>query len=323
MTPAYGPTTTEATGDFDIPFDPIGEGKPRNRPSPEQDTGTSGTRTMGNGWYEDAGGTSENVEPTCRRSAARVATPEAESQRPGFDEDESHLTYRQWYAIHQSDALPEYVRSALAYCQKIEVTNVPGEDFKSPVFSFTRLLRGHPLLEGLGPADAWQLVEAVCEPVLGSLWEEGFKEMAVDDPRDEFMTLWFMVKHVPGDRPLSAAIRAAAEFRLACDLSPVELRNRTDGWNRLLSVAGWMQRLMGDADIYLPCDDPELIAFVGLKKTTLATTRKILADVDRFLVKTRSGKGKGRGEQSCDHFRVRIDRLTWPQEACGVRKAAA
>jgi hypothetical protein len=197
-------------------------------------------------------------------------------------------------AIAQLD-LPEYVRWSYEHRDDLADT----ESWQSPLWNFARLLKAHPELQDGSPDRVLVLVDQV----LGSWsdqsdtdqrWIESFDVNGAEDAHVELLSIWGRIRYVPGWEPLEQAVRRALKERLQV------ITRRTAGYELFVSVAGWLQVIMGDADILLPCE--KLGTHLRCEAMTVSRYRRWAQD-DRFLklIKPHRFRG-GRGEATTFRF---------------------
>jgi hypothetical protein len=134
---------------------------------------------------------------------------------------------------------------------------------KSVTWEFTRYCRAHPRLTHLTAEQAYEQID----------WDAaGFAE----EEMMEFFIEWDKVHHLPGVQPVDWALRMAQERTLV----PPEPRSKMKAYARFLSLAGWLQVLVGDNPIFLPCR--KIGEMLGVSHETVSTMRK-LAVRDKML----------------------------------------
>jgi len=139
--------------------------------------------------------------------------------------------------------LSEFLPWAIDYSREVD-RSVVYPQWRSPLWTFVRLVKGHPDVEGLEGTDALKLVETE----LGLDWYEPFPKSNLEDAEFEFLDAWERVRYVPGHDPIGKANRYALENPL---VPPIRL---TAGYERFIGVAGWLQAIEGDRNIFLPCE---------------------------------------------------------------------
>ena len=89
-----------------------------------------------------------------------------------------------------------------------------------------------------------------------------------------FMNEWNMVKVPAGQNPLTTAFTMAQQ-------KPLVANTRFRRYALFIGVCGWLQKLVGDEDIYLPIDS--LAKLLGVSTSIVSNYRKLACD-EGFLV---------------------------------------
>ncbi len=139
--------------------------------------------------------------------------------------------------------LAEHLRDAVELNKAL-----PGE---SHLWTFTRCAKGHSSLAGLDAESAANRVEEA----LGG-WHKHFP--GVPDCRFEFIECWARIAS-PIRNPANYSYMVNA-LRLA-DSQPLEVKAPTEGYRRFLSYSYHLQRMKGDASIFLPLGRTATILF--------------------------------------------------------------
>jgi hypothetical protein len=141
-------------------------------------------------------------------------------------------------------------------------------------------------------------------------WER-WLDVSREDAHAEFYGAWDQVRFLPGRMPLESALEYAD--RLPLELNAETREGRPEGYQRFISIAGWLQVGMGDRNILLPVED--LAEALGVQPMTVSRYRK-WAEEDGFLkqVKGHVYKGKGRGGKATE-FRFKVGRFPILREA--------
>ncbi len=179
---------------------------------------------------------------------------------------DSEQIFEQEWSSGKPSSLPlrEYL-SAAAACFEYEQPSYD-EGWKSPLWDFTRAAKGHPQLCDLPGTKALSEVEKWLRSQRQS-WTKAFPDTnSQEDAQTEFLHIWEVIRFAPGRTPLESALQKARQHPL------VASNHRTDGYDRFLSVAGWLQVIMGDRNILLPCH--KLALTLGVQHTTVARYRK-------------------------------------------------
>jgi len=163
--------------------------------------------------------------------------------------------------------LDEYV--VAAYEHQNEQEDV--EQYRSPLWEFVRLLKAHPSLTNLSAELALTKVETIMDQwhqTEEDLWNPWFGNAgSSEDARIEFLTIWDSIRYLPGRTPLDNAIERAKRTSFVPELCP------TDGYRRFITLAGCLQEVMGDRNIYLPCH--KLTDYLGCKAMTISRYRQM------------------------------------------------
>jgi hypothetical protein len=160
-------------------------------------------------------------------------------------------------------ALPQF----LVWAYRNYTSFWDGEEWQSPLWSFTRLVKGHPQMIGLRADEALRVVEKAIGGWFGrkgDAWNAYF-EIEAEDAQVEFLSCWERVRFVPGWEPLEQAIEQAKKMQL------IPANKRTLGYQMFVSIAGWLQVTMGDRNIMLPCD--KLSGYLKCKPMTISRYR--------------------------------------------------
>jgi len=169
--------------------------------------------------------------------------------------------------------------------------------YQTPLWEFTRAMKVHPQIDSCSSGNALARVEEVFDgwtkcangpcalfssrrglKSIDDVWLLLFREIhlrrgvpavpSAEDARVEFMNTLEAARFAAGADPLDCAFNLAQR-------SPLELpcgSNRGDGYAMFVSLAGWLQNIMGDRPIGLPCDAiGKLLAVTG---TSVSRYRK-------------------------------------------------
>ena len=174
-----------------------------------------------------------------------------------------------------------------------------GEAWQSPLWSFVRIVKGHPDLIGLRSKAALQAVERILKGRLtGDAWMRHF-HLEREDAQVEFMGCWEKIRFVPGWDPLEQAVQRAKQMQL---IPPTE---RTDGYVRFVSIAGWLQVTMGNRNIMLPCE--KLSEYLQCKPMTISRYRRWAIE-DELLTQVKEHRFKPGGGGEATEFRFATSR---------------
>jgi hypothetical protein len=193
------------------------------------------------------------------------------------------------------------------------------EAWQSELFYLVRLLKAHPDLAKLTARQALTKVEQVMhewackDRGAGAVKKADRLEYAWlkylgagrEDAHAEVMDAWDKVRYLPGFSPLANAVELAdrCPLRLLAETK----QRRTDGYERFISVAGWLQVSMGDRDIMLPVH--ELAPLLDVDPMTISRYRK-WAKEDGFLREVAPHEFKGKGKKGkATTFRFDVSRV--------------
>lgn len=161
--------------------------------------------------------------------------------------------------LHLCACLHEHRTTSPAYGH----TSGYGE-WESDLWAFTRTAKAYPSWSGLSPAEALRTIESIVlgwptntiddhgmgrGARIGERWVE-WLAIESEDGRVELLTNWDKVRFLPGRDPVDNAIERAEREPL--DFDPDNITLNTDGYKRFLSVAGWLQVVVGSDHIKLP-----------------------------------------------------------------------
>lgn len=175
-----------------------------------------------------------------------------------------------------------------------------------PGWQFVRLCRAHPSICNMKPLPAARrVIQALL--VAAGVNELGREALELAggwaDTQDEFVArfcdAWLNIRFLPGEGPLDAAARRAAEQPL-----PLESAATAPGYVRLVTLAAYLQVARGDRPVYLPCR--KLGDRLGLDRTTVSKFLR-LAVSEGILEPVRSYRPS---ERKANEFRV--DLSLWP-----------
>ena len=192
--------------------------------------------------------------------------------------------------------------------------------WRSNLWTFTRLMKAHPDLKDKSGKFALARVEKVisgwpveCQDVRKNApivkkaelrWPEWFYVEA-EDARVEFISNWDSVRCLPGYSPLKYAIEQADDKPMSFSEDDEDL-DRSPGYVRFLSIAGWLQVANGNRGIMLPVE--RISHLLGVEPMTVSRYRK-WAVQDGFLriVKLHHfNPKKGAGEATQFRFDVSL-----------------
>jgi hypothetical protein len=164
--------------------------------------------------------------------------------------------------------------------------------FRTPLWDFTRIARGHPLFKKKSGREALQMVEHWLTE-RGLTWE-GFPDISeAEDARIEFLRLWEIIRFAPGETPLEVAFEKAKQIPVQLD----KHQQRTEGYRAFIGLCYWLQKIMGEKHrILLPCE--KLAVILKCEPKTISRYRQF-AVMDGFLQVKKShsyNPNSGRGD---------------------------
>lgn len=231
----------------------------------------------------------------------------------------------EWFKAHVQLPFGEFIAKACTFAYRKRDTD-DGLDWHSDLFWFVWMLRAHadmaPLLAK--PKQAMTRVETVLRdwsascarsgkaPFYGSHkgdpWMDWF-EVPKEDARTEFTDLWMRCRFMPGHDPLAQARDAARRMRLLLPDNLRDLRPTGDAprdehdYEFFVSIAGHLQVIVGDQNIYLPCR--EIGELLAVSPMTVSRFRRWAVD-DGFLRVAKGHQFKGRGQGDATEFRFNV-----------------
>ena len=205
-----------------------------------------------------------------------------------------------------SDAIHE-IRS---YLRKQDTEESSDTGYRTRLWDFVRMLRGHPELRDLKAREA---LAAICDAVERHCEDDedpwfDFLKLSEDD-ETEFLTTWDKVRFPPGVDLLEAATERA-ELQ---PLVPESCRTRRNGkYEQFISLAGHLQNLIGPkVNICLPC---EKIAEILDVDPSMVSRYRQLALADEYIEEMVPYQWSSSGTGKATEFRFQIDRFPKLQE---------
>ena len=156
----------------------------------------------------------------------------------------------------------KYTELTLRTFIKLAAKEIGNSDstWKSATWEFVRLCKSHPQLTALTADEAMNMIP----------WQQtNFEE----EEQLQFLAEWNKVRLLPGVKPLDWAAEMARQ-------KPIKSSRPFPLYNRFLSIAGWLQTLLGNGAIFLPCH--AMGNMLGCSHTTVASMRQ-LAIKDKLL----------------------------------------
>ncbi|MDY7107510.1 MAG: hypothetical protein SYC29_02635, partial [Planctomycetota bacterium] len=200
------------------------------------------------------------------------------------------------------------------------------DGWQSDLWAFTRMMKAHPALKDQSAEHALREIERVIAQWPFIPTEEFTQDVAKsrsisvkatvrwwcwfhvwpEDARVEFLSNWDAVRCIPGHTPLDGAIEQAERHRIS--FSDEQLSINTVGYQRFLSIAGWLQVTRGNRNILLPCE--KLSEPLRVKPGTISRYRKFAMD-DGFL---RLMKRHSFKDREATEFRFDVSRVPMLEE---------
>lgn len=137
--------------------------------------------------------------------------------------------------------LRAFVEQALVANADAMIANLEGR-WLSPTWTFTRLCKGHPVLEKLDAGTAWRKVRPLLNAVNG--WDQF--DVEADEVELGFLYEWDSVRVPAGKTALTEAVSRAGRIALR---PPVDRGNL---YTRFLSIVGHLQALRRGIEIMIP-----------------------------------------------------------------------
>ncbi len=128
-----------------------------------------------------------------------------------------------------------------------------------------------------------------------------------EDAYNEFRLNWKNIRYLPDETPLSQAWARARAYPVK---SPPRKGSRraTPGYDRFISLAGYLQITVGDRPILLPVK--EVAELMGTDKHSISVWRRLAVE-DGFLNEVTPAKFNPHGKGKATEFRVAPGYLVW------------
>lgn len=149
--------------------------------------------------------------------------------------------------------------------------NEPGNGvWRSSLFHFVRLVMGHiSMRDEDDPRSAFQVVEATFQESKGGLPWSGLG-LARAEACSEFFGVWMKVRCRAGASILGQAHHLAKRYPL--DLPRSVIKRRPDGYPEFISLAGWLQVVVGARPMWLA--EKNLAELMSVTTTTISRYRR-------------------------------------------------
>lgn len=222
-----------------------------------------------------------------------------------------------WFEKFVSVPWESYLAKCWEFSEREKADSEYG-DWRSPLFTFVWLLKGHKQAKPFfsKPKLALSAVEKTLrgwsrdyrqrgkEPPHGyhaaDCWADWF---GVDkaDAQADFINVWQKIRYLPGQGPLDQALDAATREPLG--LPPALNDMRPDDYGRFISVAGHLQVIVGDKNVHLPCR--QIGQLLNVSHNTVAAYCRWGA-TDKFLTKIKDAKFTSRGKGDAAEYRFNV-----------------
>jgi hypothetical protein len=178
----------------------------------------------------------------------------------------------------------DFILWALHHHEDFDDRRWQAKPWLSRLFTFVRILKAHDLIRDVDARAAFGLVQRVLGAEVGTkdpedIWSITFEFESAEDAEVEFLFVWDAARLPAGTNVLSYA--ASLSSTVEIDLPPLIAAKRSNGYRRFLSFARVLQRVMRDANIYLPCR--EVGEVLKVRKNTIQRYRS-WALADGFLI---------------------------------------
>jgi hypothetical protein len=229
---------------------------------------------------------------------SRQSKPARQTRRQAAD------SFIQTFDAELAAGVPSTLRfQEYAYCAVAEEQLHGAPEWQAGYY-FLRLLKAHPSLAGASGKQAFGKADRLIRGWREDGWEH-FLGVGREDAEAMFVDSWDGVRFLPGRTPLQNALEMSGREPLG--LLPEVKERRTDGYERFISLAGWLQVGNGDCPILLPCR--EVADLFGVKHTTIKRYRD-WAKKDGYLVELKEARYTGkRGEGASTEFRFDVSRF--------------
>lgn len=215
---------------------------------------------------------------------------ETDEPQETHDTQDSLETERKRKCIIQDDAVVEdspsttqpldaYLLAAARDAQWRLDNREYDDPWMTALWHFTRLVKGHPELEGLAAMEAMERIE----PVL-TQYAETESSVDLEDPfevicndydsgsRLEFLTTWDKVRYAPG----WSLLRYVEEQALTHPYTPQICRDgKMLEYARFVSFAGWLQVGVGNRPVMLPCKAVSELGLFNTNKMMVSRLRQL------------------------------------------------
>ncbi|MGA3126069.1 MAG: hypothetical protein ABSD13_05095 [Candidatus Korobacteraceae bacterium] len=232
--------------------------------------------------FADTGGTAPPYGHTTNHEQQEIQehqdTQENQSTLTGQSGERPNVGASEWL-----NSMPLNVAVRHAHTSARIQSAEPLRKGNTPMFSFARMLKGHPELASLSSEDAAQMVEGHLRafdsaPLESGVWEWAFRWAGTEDEiLLDFQHAWDNIRHVPGVDVLADALRLA-------DQHPFQTEHkRSQLYCRFVAMAYQLQKLNKERVIMLPVE--KVATMLGCTVKTVSHLRHF-AERDGYLVKS-------------------------------------
>jgi hypothetical protein len=167
------------------------------------------------------------------------------------------------------------------------------------MFTFARIAKAHNQLSDLGAWEAMAVIDGVMRtwddlPEDSDPWEHYFQVDDGDAARIDFQSSWNAVRSLPGMDIMQNALR------LSIEKPQKPPRDRGALYARFISLAGWLQTLMGYDRIFLP--SRKVGELLSCDPTTVSSMKKFGVE-DGLLEVVSEHVYSSRGKSKATEFR--------------------
>jgi len=191
-----------------------------------------------------------------------------------------------------------YLRQVFEYSEMLKEDDI--ESWHSPVFFFARFCKAHPSIIDLPDHKAMRTVETVMRswddlPGNRDPWEYYFDSGDADSAQIDFMASWSSIRHIPFHNTVQNALRLARQVPLKA------AHERGNLYDRFISLAGWLQRLMHGKGICLPTRT--IAELLNCDQRTVSRLRKLaIQDGLLHVIKEHTFRSTGKSEATVFQF---------------------
>ena len=182
---------------------------------------------------------------------------------------------------------------------------IPSEEWR--LWHFVRALT--TFRKKLNAKQAFQQADAVIRAwsrayrQSGDHWSRYFY-LNRDDAEIKFLSAWQRIKFPPGSGPMELALSTATERQLV--LRPAVMVLRPDSYAKFISLAGWLQVVVGDKPIILPCRRTADLLIVS--PMSISRLREWAVE-DGYLTFVKEHAFRSAGQSEATEFRFNVSRF--------------